>query len=538
MRIDSGCREGGDFVIMRRYIFVGLMACCLTALLFAAIPTIGQTGEYDPWLDINDDGYIGIDDIFTVASHFGAEGQNMTKAGLLYDSGWINITDMAGQYITVTHGLNVTDWNDESIDVGIIGKTSPDGELLRYLGLTDAPGWNKTYGGTNDDEAWDLVETSDGGYAIAGYTYSYGAGARDFWLVKTDAAGNHLWNKTYGGTYSDWAWDLVETSDGGYAIAGYTASYGAGMGDFWLVKTDADGNMQWNQTYGGTSNDYAFALVETSDGGYAIAGYTYSFGAGIDDFWLVKTDANGNALWNKTYGGTYEDWAWDLVETSDGGYAIAGYTYSYGAGARDFWLVKTDAAGNHLWNKTYGGTYSDWAWDLVETSDGGYAIAGYTASYGAGSFDFWLVKTDAGGNHLWNQTYGGTGDDDASSVVQTVDGGYALAGYTDSYGAGARDFWLVKTDAAGNHLWNQTYGGTNADWAMALAETSDEGFALAGITMSYGEGGKDFWLVKIDTESGLIWVGSGSDTVTLFRGETDACWNFVRVRIWAVKENP
>jgi hypothetical protein len=200
--------------------------------------------------------------------------------------------------------------------------------------------------------------------------------------------------------------------------------------------------------------------------------------------------------------------------------------------------VKTDAAGNHLWNKTYGGTNADWAMALAETSDGGYAIAGYTASYGAGSFDFWLVKTDAGGNHLWNQTYGGTGDDDASSVVQTVDGGYALAGYTDSYGAGARDFWLVKTDAAGNHLWNQTYGGTNADWAMALAETSDEGFALAGITMSYGEGGKDFWLVKIDTESGLIWVGSGSDTVTLFRGETDACWNFVRVRIWAVKENP
>jgi hypothetical protein len=261
-----------------------------------------------------------------------------------------------------------------------------------------ADGWTKTYGGTSYDEAWALVQTVDGGYALAGVTDSFGAGSYDFWLVKTDSVGNAQWNQTYGGTGNDEARALVQTVDGGYALAGVTDSFGAGSYDFWLVKTDANGNAQWNKTYGGTNIDYGAALVQTSNGGYALAGGTYSFGAGNGDFWLVKTDSVGNAQWNQTYGGTGNDGAGALVQTVDGGYALAGVTKSFGAGDYDFWLVKTDANGNAQWNKTYGGTSTDYGVNaLVQTVDGGYALAGVTKSFGAGDYDFWLVKTDANG---------------------------------------------------------------------------------------------------------------------------------------------
>jgi len=203
-----------------------------------------------------------------------------------------------------------------------------------------AQGFNRTYGGTGHDYAYDLVQTSDGGYALLGYTFPNPIGNINSWLVKTDANGNMEWNKTYGGTGWEYAYDLVQTSDGGYALAGYTQSYGAGGGDAWLVKTDANGNMEWNKTYGGTSSDYAKALVQTIDGGYALAGSTESFGAGAADYWLVKSDAEGNVQWNKTYGGTGDDKAEALVQTSDGGYALAGGSGSFGTA--DFWLVKTD----------------------------------------------------------------------------------------------------------------------------------------------------------------------------------------------------
>jgi hypothetical protein len=254
--------------------------------------------------------------------------------------------------------------------------------------------WNKTCGGTGDDWAETLVEVGGGGYILAGRTLSFGAGSSDFWLVRTDSSGNMQWNKTYGGAGSDWAYDLVPTGDGGYSLAGYTGSFG--VNDVWLVKTDANGNMLWNKTYGGAGGDMAFALVQTSDSGYAIAGYTNSFGVGSEDFWLVRTDTNGNVQWNKTYGGTNQEWAYALVQTFDGGYAIAGHTKSFGAGGKDFWLVKADGNGNAQWNKTYGGTNEDPLYALVHTDDGGYALAGYTVSFGVGG-DAWLVKTDANG---------------------------------------------------------------------------------------------------------------------------------------------
>ncbi len=360
--------------------------------------------------------------------------------------------------------------------------------------------WSRTVGGAEEDGALSLIITSDGGYTLAGYTRSFGAGEYDFWLIKTDDSGSMVWNRTYGGAESDIALSLIETSDGGYALTGYTDSFGGGDDDFWLVKTDASGNMEWNQTYGGNGDDYACSLVEAADGGYTIAGYTRSYGAGRDDFWLVKTDSSGSAEWNRTYGGWDDEGIISLVLCSDGGYALAGMTESFGHGSDrdDFWLVKTDSSGNMEWNQTYGGTIREYSFSLVQTSDGGYAFAGSTCSFGAGNHDSWLVKTDSSGNMEWNQTYGGTEADGTTSLIQTSDGGYALSGSTESFGAGSGDFWLIKTDDSGNMEWNRTYGDVEFDIASSLVEASDGGYAIAGYTYSTGAGKSDLWLIKTD----------------------------------------
>jgi Dockerin type I domain len=391
------------------------------------------------------------------------------------------------------------------ISVSIVGfpmiEEAADSPNPGFQTLSEPPSmdWNKTYGGIDFDMAYSLVKTSDGGYAIAGYTYSYGAGSSDFLLVKTDSSGNMQWNKTYGGTFYEAAYSLVETNDHGYAIAGYTSSKIGGSADFWLVKTDRFGNLIWSQIYGDMIGDEAaLSVVQTVDGGYALGGSVYYGSSSSSNFELVKTDSGGNMQWKKQYGGADSEYANSMVQTSDGGYALAGEKCSPGGvGNHDFLLVKVDSNGNLQWNKTYGGTDYEVAYSLVQTSDAGYALAGTTYSSGAGNGDFWLVKTSAVGNALWNKTYGGTNTEEARALLQTVDGGYTLAGYTLSFGAGSSDYWLVTTDNTGNTLWNGTYGGPLDDVAYSLVKTSDGGYAIAGATSSYGVGLYDFWLAKI-----------------------------------------
>jgi hypothetical protein len=419
--------------------------------------------------------------------------------------------------------------------VDITGKWKVDGSPHQtYIGTSGyMTGWQKTYGGTSYEYSYSMVQAADGGYAIAGYTDSFGAGHTDFYLVKTDASGDMQWNKTYGGTKYDYAYSVVRTADGGYAMAGCTTSFGINSADFYLVKTDATGNLQWNKTYTGIDDDIARSVVQTADGGYAMAGYTYSFGVILDDFYLVKTNAAGNMQWNKTYGGTNYDQAYSVVQTSDGGYAMAGRTQSYGAGWWDLFLVKTDVSGNLQWNKTYGTTQDDEAYSVVQTADGGYAIAGFAGFSGGG---FYLVKTDASGNAEWSKAYGGIYGGCANCVIQTTDAGYALAGYTGSPATGY-DFHLVKTDASGNLQWKKTYAEPNDDRAGAVVQTVDDGYVMAGFTNSFGAIW-DFCLIKADVENGLCWSSSTPDSIQLYRGVTDQYWNFVRVRIWKIKETP
>jgi len=361
--------------------------------------------------------------------------------------------------------------------------------------------WSVTFGGSNIDVGYCVQQTTDDGYIISGYTRSYGASGHNIWLIKTDSAGLELWNKTFGGSSDDEGESVQQTSDGGYIVAGWTESYGAGSKDLWLIKTDSAGNEQWNKLFGGTNDDAATSVRQTTDGGYIISGYTSSVGAGSVDAWLIKTDASGNQEWNKPLGGLSSDGAWCVEQTTDGGYILTGWTYSYGPGAiGNLWLVKTDSLGNQQWNKAFGGTDVDRGYYVSQTTDGGYIITGYTDSFGAGLYDMWLIKTDSSGNEQWSKTFGGSGRDYGNSVQQTYSGGYIITGYTLSYGAGNEDVWLVKTDSLGNKVWDETFGGTSSDVGYLGQQTTEGGYIVTGHTLSYGAGVHDVWLLKIESD--------------------------------------
>ena len=368
-------------------------------------------------------------------------------------------------------------------------QTSPPSNTLPATG--PSPSFCKAIGGESGDEGYSIIQTSDGGYAIAGYTKSFGAGEADVYVVKLDANGNLLWTKTIGGKEDEKGYSIIQTSDGGYAIAGYTTSFGAGGADVYVVKLDAKGNLQWTKTIGGKENDKGYSIIQTSDGGYAIAGYT---GLGV---YVVKLDANGNLQWTKTISPEFAaSKGYSLIQTSDGGYAIAGTTKS------DVYVVKLDANGNLQWTKTIGETYGEVGRSIIQTSEGGYAIAGYiegiTYITYPSSGDVYVVKLDANGNLQWTKAIGGPKIEEGYSIIQTSDGGYAIAGYTTSFGEGREDVYVVKLDAKGNLQWTKTIGEESADEGYSIIQTSDGGYAIAGTTRSFGAGEKDVYVVKLD----------------------------------------
>ena len=339
----------------------------------------------------------------------------------------------------------------------IAGATSSYGAGNRdfWLIKTDIQGnweWENTYGGEFDEYAYSVQQTLDGGYIITGETSSYGsAGSIDIWLVKTDDNGHRLWAKSFGGASFESAFCVLQSNDGGFVIAGNTGSYGAGGSDLWIIKANSSGTEEWNKTYGGLDHDYGTSIQHTSDGGFIILGSTRSLGAGGLDIYLIKIDSSGNLIWSKTFGGTDDDYGACVQQTSDGGFIIRGDTSSYGSGNSDFWIIKTDSSGNEEWNNTFGGTDNDWGYSstIQQTTEGGYITTGETYSYGAGVSDVWLIKINNIGNEEWSVTFGGANDDYGSSVQQTNDGGYIVTGATWSFGEGTGDVWLIKTDENG-----------------------------------------------------------------------------------------
>ena len=359
--------------------------------------------------------------------------------------------------------------------------------------------WTRTYGGNYYDYGKSVLQTTDGGYVIVG-TKAVSIYDNDVWLIKTDDDGNETWTQTFGGSDYEAGYGVQQTSNGGYIIVGQTSSYGAGSADVWLIKTDANGDSIWIQTFGGSSNDIGRCIQQTTEGGYIITGKTSSFGAGGSDVYLIKTDANGNETWMQTFGGSNSEDGYGVQQTSDGGYVITGITSSFGAGGSDVYLIKTDANGNSMWTQTFGGSSNDIGRSVHQTTDGGYIVTGRTESYGSGSEDVWLIKTDAFGNESWTNTFGGSFDDEGESIQLTTDGGYIITGTTISFGAGFGAVYLIKTDANGDELWYQTFNRNSCDFGKCVQQTSDGGYIITGDTYAYGMGQSDVWLIKTDEE--------------------------------------
>jgi hypothetical protein len=358
--------------------------------------------------------------------------------------------------------------------------------------------WTKTFGGSSDDEGRSVEQTSDGGYIITGYTNSFGAGESDVWLIKTDTNGDTLWTKTFGDSLFDEGHSVQQTTDGGYIIVGMTFTYGIGSSDVWLIKTDAKGDTLWTKTFGGNLNDWGNSIRQTTDAGYIMTGRTKSWRGFFTGYiWLIKTDANGDTLWTKTFG---QGEGLSVQQTSDSGYILTGRSFS---SPSKVWLIKTNSSGDTLWTRTYGGEFGS---SVKGTTDDGFIITGSTESV-SGYEDVYLIRTNANGDILWTHTWGGYRDDFGNSVQQTIEGGFILTGRKDignrPYPSSA-GIWLIKTDNNGDTLWTDTFGGGFGESGNSVLQTLDNGYIIAGTTTSRGSGGSDVCLIRVAPDVSVI----------------------------------
>jgi hypothetical protein len=338
----------------------------------------------------------------------------------------------------------------------LCGATFPPGKsnwdvLLIKVNDSGELAWSRSFGGSESDQGEYVRQTEDGGYIITGVTHSYGSD--EIILIKTNTSGNPAWTKTYRGIAGCC---VQQTDDQGYIVVATTEpiviSEMTSATNVLLIKTDAMGDTVWTKSLGESGRkEHGRSVQQTADGGYIVLGIIFSGGpeCACYDVWLIKTDASGNEEWSRIFGGDNDDRGYSVQQTSDGGYVIGGYTRSSGAGSEDVWLIKTDASGDAVWTKTFGGSDDDASFSVHETKDGGYIIVGHTESFGAGNSDVWLIKADGSGSEEWNRTFGGKEWDWGRSVQQTSDGGYIITGETNSYGLGSYDVWLIKTNRQG-----------------------------------------------------------------------------------------
>lgn len=382
--------------------------------------------------------------------------------------------------------------------------------------------WVKTFGGSKNEVANSIVSTQDGGYAVLGYTQSTDGDVtsnptegHDYWVLKFDANDNLEWNKTYGGSQDDRGNEIIQTQDGGYVLVGYSTSSNedvtnnAGSHDLWIVKLNATGSIVWEKSLGYIGSDKALTVVQTADSGYFIAGVldvTASGGAGNSkavlhaggDYWGVKLDASGNSQWTKYYGGNLSEVPYDVVQTTDGGYIMVGSSDSIDVdisnnnGLDDFWIVKINATGTLVWEKSFGGTGIDEAHSIVASNDGNYMIVGETrsddgnVSLNKGGADVWLIKIDGSGNLLWEKTYGGSSFDVGRSIKKTQDGNYVIVGSTRSQDGdvsinrGQNDAWVLKISETGVKKWQHSIGGSQIDFAYDVIENTSNDIIFVG----------------------------------------------------------
>lgn len=411
--------------------------------------------------------------------------------------------------------------------------------------------WQKLYGGSGEEIANKVKQTVDGGYIVAGYTTSSNGdvtsnhGNYDYWVLKLDATGAIEWQKTYGGTFDDRANDVEQTSDGGYIVVGVSESTNGditnyrGDKDFWVLKLSADGTIEWQKKYGGDDKETAYSVKQTTDGGYIVAGNCYSYDNtilpvngdvigfhGFTDGWVIKLSNAGVIEWQKCLGGTSIDDFFKVQLTSDGGYILTGDHSVY-----NYWLIKLANNGDLQWEKIYADT--DDAQDVIPTSDGGYIMVGDVVSQigNATGHNYGVIKVNSVGDYEWRKDFGGDGFFDiAKSIKQTPEGGYIIAGVSDSSYSGnvtgpnngQQDAWLVKITSAGVIQWQKCYGGTSYDGVSTIQYTSDGGYIMAGFAQSNtgnfvtNHGGADMWIVKLAPDSLGLESSELDDSSALF----------------------
>lgn len=413
--------------------------------------------------------------------------------------------------------------------------------------------WQKSLGGGGDEGAHSIQQTSDGGFIVAGWSLSNDSdvtgnhGREDYWIVRLTSTGAVEWQKSLGGSYDDRAHSIQQTNDGGFIVAGESWSNDSDVtghhgstnytDDYWIVRLSSAGDIQWQKSLGGSRDDQANSIQQTNDGGFIVAGSSGSSDGDVtghhgdsttSDYWIVKLTSVGNIEWQKSLGGNRDDWATSIQQTSDSGFVVAGYSTSNDGdvtgnhGGRDYSIIKLTSAGNIEWQKSLGGSGEDEAQSIRQTRDGGFVVSGWSWSYDGdvtenhGERDYWIVKLSSTGYVEWQKSLGGSSDDYASSIQQTRDGGFIVAGrsysnngdVTGHHGSAIiTDCWIVKLSGAGVIEWEKSLGGNDFDLADAIQQTSDGGFVLAGSSNSTdgdvtgNHGGHDYWIVKLAPEA-------------------------------------
>ncbi len=386
--------------------------------------------------------------------------------------------------------------------------------------------WIQNFGGSGAEKATSVIPTSDGGFAVAGYTKSTDGDlssktlpVNDYWLLKFNGQGEIEWHKTFGGSKDDRGQAVIQTSDGGFAMAGYAmssdgdGSNNEGFHDHWIIKLSPSGDLEWEQSFGFAGHDHAYDLVQTDDGGFFFSGFldiVASGGAGstekgrsltahgVGEFWGTKIDSQGNIEWRKFFGGTNNDRSYGLVKSNEGGFIMTGFSESDDTdisntkGSYDFWLVKVDSEGEFLWERSFGGSGIEVSYDIEHTDDGAYVVVGHSfstdkdVSMNHGESDVWLIKVSDNGELLWERTYGGSAFDSANSVKLCSDGGFLIAGNSRSNdqdldsNMGENDMWMLKTDPNGNLEWQMSLGGSGIDMAFDALEHDTDSYILVG----------------------------------------------------------
>lgn len=379
-----------------------------------------------------------------------------------------------------------------------------------------------TFGGKNNDIGYSLSHTGDGGYLLAGSTRSFGEGSSDIYIVRLNKYGYFLWDKVYGGEHFDAVRSVIRVNDG-FVLAGDMWGSGHGRLDTYLMKIDNTGSKLWDRHFGTKDRDNGFKVKTCHDGGFLIIGYSRGFQSwGAGDFFVIRTDDEGNEKWQNHYGENYDDYGMDILEDQDGSILMIGTSAgfyndvqaNYMVHDADILLIKTDKNGTEIWRKTFGGTGHDFGYAITKANDG-YFLLGSTQSYGNGSFDMLLIKTDSEGNEQWHKTFGGTDYEYGISMVKNNDGDLYLFGTTKSFGQnGSADYYLVKTDDEGNELWTLTIGGDDVDLGNSLIADEDNGCTVIGQSKSYGEGKFDMFIVKVDKNGKIEDLINGTDSLS------------------------